>query len=287
MVSLIRNKVTKLGQSLAHWLVLIFIITSCDKDFPFDFKTITTGQYKIKIIGKLDKKIDESSGITRATDSTFWTHNDGPDNHLYEINRKGILKSEVEISKAKFVDFEEICSDQQGNHYLGDFGNNNNKRKNLRIYKVNSNFSKIDTIHFSYPDQYEFPPKKAFKNFDCEAFIYFNGHLYLFSKNRGNKKVKLYQLPTKAGRYKAKLLDSIYLTGMITSASINPSQTKLALLSYNSVYLFAIDNQVSLKSHYKVIKLPQVGQVEGILFINDKDFLITNEARKIFLAKAK
>lgn len=275
---------------MEKFFMIIFLLaftTSCDKDFMFDFKTITTGQYKIRIVGKLDKKIDESSGLTWATDSTFWTHNDGADNHIYEINIKGILKSKRKIENTTFVDFEDICKDDKGNLYLGDFGNNSNKRKNLRIYKVANNFNQVDTIRFLYPDQNQYPPSKSLKNFDCEAFVYFKNQLYLFSKNRGNKKVKLYQLPIEGGIYRAKLLDSVYLTGMITSASINPSRNKLAILSYNLIYLFSIHDTISLRNHYKLIKLPQVGQVEAILFINDQDFLVTNEAGKIFLATAK
>src|SRR5690606_27886387 len=125
-----------------------------------------------------------------------------------------------------------LAKDENGNLYIGDFGNNSNKRKSLRIYKVSEqNMMLTDTITFTYPDQKEFPPPKPARNFDCEAFLWHNNNLYLFTKNRGESKyTKLYKLPDSGGTHTAQLLDSIETNTMITSADISPNSKQFALL---------------------------------------------------------
>lgn len=237
---------------------------------------------------RIDTAIDESSGLAHASDSTFYTHNDGPDNHLYEINKKGRLLNTFEITKAKFVDFEEMAEDAD-HYYLGDIGNNSNQRKDLRIYKIHKkDFDKIDTISFRYEDQLEFPPSdKKKRNYDCEAFVCHHDSLFLFSKNRGYKLVKMYAIPAKAGTYIAHAKDSLYLTGQITSADLSPDKSKLALLAYGKIYIFALYNGLKLTNPFYCVKFPQSGQTEAILFVDNRKMIITNEGGKIFTASIK
>ncbi|HTF81973.1 MAG TPA: hypothetical protein VL947_09615, partial [Cytophagales bacterium] len=193
-------------------LALKTFFCSCDKDVVYDYSDLSHKTVSFKKKAKIDASIDESSGLAHITDSTFYTHNDGSDNRLYEIDLKGRLLSTKEIPNISLTDFEEMAEDQE-HYYIGDIGNNSNLRRNLRIYKVHKkDFSRIDTISFSYPDQTEFPPVKKERNFDCEAFVYHNDSLFLFSKNRGYKLVKMYALPAKKGTYKAVVVDSMYLT---------------------------------------------------------------------------
>lgn len=172
--------------------------------------------------------------------------------------------------------------------FVGDFGNNSNHRNNLRIYLIEKeNFTQKGLITFKYEDQKRFPPPKNEMNFDCEAFVKFNDSLYLFSKNRGNKLVKLYTLPAKSGNYIAKAKDSLFLTSMITGADISPDKSKLALLAYGKIYIFELKNGLRLNNPYFCVKFPHCGQVEAILFKTNNELIITNEGGKIFLAHIK
>ncbi|HCA83794.1 MAG TPA: hypothetical protein DEP18_08395, partial [Flavobacteriales bacterium] len=58
-------------------------------------------------------------------------------NLLIEMNRKGGFVRTLTVEQSKNVDWEELCSDSKGNYFLGDFGNNINKRQNLCVYKLN------------------------------------------------------------------------------------------------------------------------------------------------------
>ena len=63
--------------------------------------------------------------------------------------------------------------------FIGDFGNNYNKRGKNHIYILRAGFIKdknnrvnADKITFTYEDQDKFPPKKESLNFDAEAFFW-------------------------------------------------------------------------------------------------------------------
>jgi hypothetical protein len=252
--------------------------------------------YHIKKIGELPERIDESSAIiitdTSSPSINFLTLNDhGGKPELYHVfnESKKWSYNSWNIKNANNFDWEELARDDQGNIYIGDFGNNYNSRKNLRIYIVNSSDSlRTDSISFSFEDQNLFPPAKDDKNFDCESFFWYDHKLYLFSKNRDKGSVKVYQLPDQPGSYKAKLISSLNLKGMITSADLSPDKKMVVLLSYGRIYFFKFrEGAVPQFQPFFCRKFPRGGQSEAICFINNNDLLITNEGRKIFLMKKR
>lgn len=243
-------------------------------------------EYKISRVGKIPKSLRESSGIIPVEEEdAYYIHNDsGGDNKLFKINREGELLDEVEIANSSNIDWEDIAQDDKGNIYIGDFGNNANKRNDLRIYKVDKNFQKTDTISFSYADQQEFPPPKKERNFDSEGFFWLDGELNIISKNWGKKCVKRYVVPDKKGNYELEPVEEFYLNGMITGADLSPDGSKMVLLSYGKLYLFDIkSNQPLFSQPYKCINFYRGGQAEAVAFINNEDLLITNELGKMFL----
>ncbi|MCX6352199.1 MAG: hypothetical protein NTX03_10090, partial [Bacteroidetes bacterium] len=165
----------------------------------------------------LPAELIEASGLATKNASSVWSHGDwGNPPELYLVDTTGTLLQTLKI-KGTNSDWEDLTQDDNDNVYIGDFGNNNNRRKDVKIYivkkisSIKSSSTAVDSILFSYPDQLQFPPKKNHLNFDCEAFLFFNDSLYLFTKNRSspfNGVCKLYRLPAKAGNYKAELIDS-------------------------------------------------------------------------------
>src|SRR5688572_18268899 len=81
--------------------------------------------------------LNESSGLT-FLDGKLWTFNDsGNANDIYRIDTASTtVYQTVDISNATNVDWEDMASNST-HLFIGDFGNNNGDRQNLRIYRVN------------------------------------------------------------------------------------------------------------------------------------------------------
>jgi len=242
-------------------------------------------------------KLKEASGVevSSASDLIWVLEDSGNKNNIYGLNSDGSIKQTIKIENAKNVDWEDLTSDKVGNLYIGDFGNNDNARKDLCIYKVNSDNLKQDVatasqkISFYYPEQTEFPPKKSGLLYDAESFFEHNGNFYIFTKNRSkgfDGSVFLYKIPNQEGNHKAQLLGTfqacnIYKKCAITSADISPDGKTIAILSASRVYLltnFSSDDFLGGKT--EEIQLPEVTQKEGICFKDNKTLLIVDEKDK-------
>lgn len=242
-------------------------------------------------------KLKEASGVevSSASDLIWVLEDSGNKNNIYGLNSDGSIKQTIKIENAKNVDWEDLTSDKAGNLYIGDFGNNDNARKDLCIYKVNSDNLKQDIatasqkISFYYPEQTEFPPKKSGLLYDAESFFEHNGNFYIFTKNRSkgfDGSVFLYKIPNQEGNHKAQLLGTfqacnVYKKCAITSADISPDGKTVAILSAGRVYLltnFSSDDFLSGKT--EEIQLPEVTQKEGICFKDNKTLLIVDEKDK-------
>lgn len=241
-------------------------------------------QYTITKTGRMLTCINESSGLARAwQDDYYWTINDGGGNtELYMINEKGRIFDTLFVNDSKNIDWEDLAKDDKGNIYIGDFGNNNQNRKDLAIYKFRN--GKTEKITFHYADQNLFPSKQ--KIFDCEAFFWFDGKLYLFSKNwTKNHQTLLYVLPDKAGDYALLPEENIFLKSPVTAADISPDGKEFALLSYGKIFVFEITgNKINFSKPKSCIKIGR-NQMEALAYTNNTDFVMTNEQRKVYTVK--
>ncbi len=272
-----------------YFTALFFAAKSILVACPFDKTNCSecnNYKYQIKKIGQLPGEVEESSGLA-VKDELFFTHPDSGNppifwgvKHPFEKNKQ--VNGKIEFSQeVENNDWEDLAQDDKDNIYIGDFGNNDHDRKDLSILKYNLISDKLETIYFSYPDQKEFPPKKnRDKNYDCEAMLWTKGNLYLFSKNKGNKNVKIYKLPDQPGRYEAVIIDTLRLPLQITGADISPDDQFVTLLSYGKVLLYqvAFDNSEELKlSPFHCKRFTRSGQSEAIVFLDEENLLITNE----------
>ena len=254
------------------------------------FSSCHTGN--LKVIADLPHILKEVSGTEIINDSnSIWMLNDsGNTPKLYELDSKGKLIKELVI-KAKNKDWEDLTSDKAGNLYIGDFGNNNNKRKNLSILKIKAKYLKGDTpiaveyISFKYPNQTKFPPKKKNMHFDCEAFFHFNDSLYLFTKSRVKSdfgKTNLYKIPAEAGNYNATFISTFKagneLGDWITSADISSNGKKVVLLSPNAAWVFTdFYKDDFFNGNSEKLPFDYHSQKEGVCFKNENNLYITDE----------
>jgi hypothetical protein len=251
---------------------------------------VAKAQFTPTIVGTFPSILSETSGLEVNDSLTLWTHNDsGGEDRIYLVNHNAQILDSFDIINANNKDWEDLAKDDAtGNIFIGDFGNNNQSRDDLRIYIVNpdtltnNNHQLItETISFSYPDQSSFPPSSNNKNFDCESMFFYNDSLYLISKNTSNigtGYAKLYRLPSIAGSYTAELMDSFYFHEPITAADISPDGNTLIVTGYLSLFIFKnysgsnFFNGTLIKKTYTI-----VSQKEAIVFANDSTIYISDE----------
>ena len=250
---------------------------------------------KLTFITKLPKKLKENSGIAYSKDSAAWFIEDGGNqDEIYKIDFKGNIVKELEVKNAKNEDWEDLAKDDLGNLYIGDFGNNQNDRKNLVVYKLpdpeKEKGDKIDavSIKFNYPQQKEFPPPREKLLYDSEAFFYYNQHLFIFTKSRANPftaNTLIYRIPAEEGTYDAEFLGVLktcadWNSCRVTSADISPNGKTIALLSYGKLWLLTnIDWKDLSKSDSRQIDLDVRTQLESVCFKDDNTLLFADEER--------
>ncbi|OXA99966.1 SdiA-regulated domain-containing protein [Flavobacterium pectinovorum] len=248
----------------------------------------------LKELYSLPKKLKEVSGITYfPKNNLLYTLEDsGNKNAIYALNSDGKLAKTITITNATNVDWEDITKDKNDNIYIGDFGNNDNERKDLCIYKVAKNELNKDMavaeykVSFSYPEQTEFPPKKKELFYDVEGFFENGNYFYLFTKNRSKNfdgTVFIYKILNAPGTQKATRIGEFktcdnYNHCVLTSATISPDGKKVVVLSHDKIVLFKdFKGDLFHKGTQTEIKLNHFSQKEAIVFKDNSTLLIADE----------
>ncbi|MFN0015165.1 MAG: T9SS C-terminal target domain-containing protein [Saprospiraceae bacterium] len=247
----------------------------------------------------LSGTVKETSGLILAG-GRLWTHNDGGnDPNLYQIDSlSNAIHQTVTIGGTTNVDWEDLTFDGTF-FYIADVGNNaNGNRTDLKIYKfpmvaipTGSNVTvpanAVETIAFAYEDQTDFMPQGTNNTrFDCEAMIWRNDSLHLFTKDWIGQQTVHYVLPAAAGTHLARKRETLPAGGLITGAAVSIPGVVL-LLGYrtdNGVLfawlLFDHTNSLFFNGNKRYIGLglaPLLGQVEGICFRDNRGGYISNE----------
>jgi hypothetical protein len=233
----------------------------------------------------LSKVVEETSGLEVIGDSLITFNDSGGDPAIYYMSYTGEIIKKRNIINSKNKDWEDITKDNKF-LYIGDFGNNLNNRKDLKIYKVPL-FENIkidnETIYFSYPEQESF---KINRNtiYDAEGLISFENKLVLFTKNRAKKITEVYTLSKNAGEQKANKINEINVGSIVTGADYNKDLELLALTStinFIKYYIITINNfslEKGKQFDFNITEIP-IGktQVESIKIIDKNTFWITSE----------
>ena len=196
------------------------------------------------VITPLATALNETSGLA-VLSGQVWTQLDsGNPNALYRIDpANGEVLRMVTVTNATNVDWEDITTDSDW-LYIGDHGNNNGNRTNLRVYRValeellDPGTTEIlaDTIRFIYALQTDFTVANNNNDWDCEAMIAVDDSLFLFSKNWVSGTSYLYALPAVPGDHLAQRRDTLDAQGLITGATYDPGTGAIALVGYAETF---------------------------------------------------
>jgi len=252
-------------------------------------------------------EIDESSGLvaSRAHPGVFWTHNDSRDApRIFAITAQGELIREVPVEGARNVDWEDIAIDDAGHLYLADVGNNLNRRRHLKVYRVPEpdpfdpgSVARADRVlPFRYADQRGFPQWRRF-DFDAEALFWMEDALYLLTKHHSDRATTLYRLdprPDPSGEEVAleplarlplgggRVL-GIDPLGGVTGADLHPNGRWLAVLSYRALLVFErVDGDPPFRRLRRIALDPRRTRLAESVVWDGDALIFGNEQRSLF-----
>ena len=257
---------------------------------------------KLEEIAKMPNELPECSGMAVIGPNAIASINDsGNKPELFVLDTLGNI-----IKRSVLLGFEnndwESLAFADGLLYIGDFGNNANRRTNLKIYILDvSRLLSEDLwafkgeIDFSFSDQNSFPPNDSAKYFDLEAMVVYGDSLYLFTKNRTkpfNGLSNSYSLSRNPGKYQASkrgqiftgngLMPAYWVSGACLGTTKNPD---LYLLGYDKIwriqnYFHQNESLIKAETFYQ----GSFGQREAICILNNS-FYIGEE--KVYRREAK
>jgi len=253
-------------------------------------------------VGQLNDILSEPSGIEAIYNPNtgqfdYWGNNDA--NHpevifSFRLDNLSDMTRDLNVTES-YVDWEDMTTDEQGNIYLGDFGNFVTT-EDLQVVKIPNPNSysgsppSVEIIEYQYP----FAGVQ-----DTEAFFYFENELYIWSKTVSSNAnpdlnenhsycFKIPSSPHPDGAvYTAELVDSfpVILPGddptkvKVTAADISPDKKKMVFLGYTRLWIFScFEGSNFLDGEVTSIELPY-RQYEGIGFINNHEVIITKEGK--------
>jgi len=270
------------------FLLLLILSVSGDYQTAPKNKIFKPPVYLLEKVYDLPEELSETSGII-LYDSLIWTFNDsGDEARIYGLDlTSGTILKTIEITSGKNKDWEDIAQNQEF-IYIGDFGNNDGSRKDLRIYMIpkksitNQKLQQVDAlvIDYLYEDQKDFTPATFANQYDCEAMIATHDSLYLFTKDWLNLQTSIYSLPASEGEFVAQHVSDFECEGLVTGADYNFNSRRIVLCGYSLFYPFIIIiNNINDLKVVNRIEFEEISglQIEGITFMNDTRFYITNE----------
>lgn len=212
---------------------------------------LCSGAFGQRTMASLPKELSETSALLYIDDEFYTINDSGNKAVIYIFNEKGEIIHSSQVLNSENYDWEALTYDGE-NIYIGDIGNNNNDRRNLRVYVVvKDSVRKNETvqaneIRFYYEGQRSFPPIEEKRYFDAEALIYKNDSLFIFTKNRTapfDGISRVYHVPTDITTkveaqylYDLKLNPTNWMEESITDAY--SCEEYLFVLTYAKIYSF-------------------------------------------------
>jgi len=244
---------TYIGKMLAGVLFLVIATPAATIDLP------KVAPVNLEPLADLEGPAGskEVSGIvaSRQWPGVFWVHNDsGDEPRIYPVDRQGRMRKSARAADAPGVligsvinsDWEDIAVDASGHVIVADVGNNSNGRRDLALHYI---FEPEPTAGFTamlmsffvrYPEQKTWPAPKSDFNYDCEGIFTKGDTVYFVTKRSSDTLTRLYRLdqPRTGAVNVLTPVSDFDVRGRATGADATPDGRRLAILTYDAVWLF-------------------------------------------------
>ncbi len=249
-------------------------------------KVVAPGVSQIGVIQH--PRLTESSGVvaSRRDTNVFWTHSDGGGRKqvLYAMTRSGAPLAEFPVTGALLHDWEDIATDGKGHLYIGDLGNNDNRRAQLAVHRIDEPDLATNRAGFAVINRswfLDFPKAR----FDCESLFILRDHGYVISKVFDDARAELYSfaLTNAAAAQQLEFVTRLKIDSPVTSAAISPDGALLGVVAKNGAYVFRVDGDPTRAGRGKPFHARfRHEHIEACTFVPE-GLLVTAESREIFL----
>ena len=239
---------------------------------------------------KLNKRAKESSGLeTAGPTGDLWTHADGGNTaRLYRVTRQGDLLQALDLEPLQNIDWEDLAQDDEHQLYVGDFGNNRTSAATCASTASAAPPGNRSIPSLLLPRPAGVSAPQGPPQLRLRGLLLLPGQpLPVHQKPRRDTLVrKQYVLPARPGRYVARLADSLPAPHLRHGRRHQPRwspggaigrRLRLPVRAPARPPLFD-----GLKSR---LRLPKAGQAEALVYINDYDFIFSNEKGTLFEAR--
>lgn len=254
-------------------------------------------QSVLQIVCELPESLKEISGLAYdQNEQLLWAINDsGNDAVVFGIDPLTCqVVTKTYTTGAFNQDWEAIALNRKGQLFVADTGNNNYRRKSLKVYWLHADATaeatnaKVLITKIKFPDAVS---KKGRIVYDFEAMVFIDGYFYFFSKTNKSEgfgaKTEIFKAAAVPGTVHAYNIGNIALCEnanhcKITDAAFDQVTGTLALLSHKNIWV--IDDFIK-KLEAKVVdskrfKLGKNTQKEGITFTSSRSLVVTEEKTK-------
>lgn len=230
------------------------------------------------------KELPESSGLSEISGETglFLTHGDSfSPSKLYLFRyTDGKIGDylDIPVKGACQCDWEDLAVGADGRIYLADIGDNLRIRAEKYIYMFDGKkivSSETAFVEGKWIVRCRMDGKTVYA--DTEALFVYKEKFYLITKNRGE--ALIFEADPKEGRrIDAPAIGSFHADSEITSADIDADGQRLAILSYDYLYIVDISDGLTDLSD-KILRIFSLdcGQCEGVCFTADGGLAVNNE----------
>ena len=241
--------------------------------------------------GNLPDEVRETSGVaaSRARAGVFWTHNDsGGDPVLFALDSTGAVTGRVRIRDATNRDWEDVAvapcpPGSEGDCvYIGDTGDNSERREAVVIYVVPEPDPRNDTISTAaLRIEATFPDGAR----DAEALFVTGAGIHLVSKGRRDN-IELFRLPppytagppTALTRVQQLAPPPTSVSAQVTAAAAYQDRI-IVVRTYAGLHFFRIEadtlRRLDARAEFAGVYQPQG---EGVDFLSEDRLVLTGEA---------
>ena len=218
-----------------------------------------------------DARVTESSGLAvDPAGNLYWTVNDSGDRGVaYGIGLDGTVQGTLNF-RAQPRDVEAVAV-HEDRLYVADIGDNNDRRRLVRVYVFkNPRANGLTVTYHAYDFRYPDAPQNA------ETLLVNNsGRLFIVTKGQ---KAAIYEAPAKLDRQGVNDLEEVgSAPSSVTDGTFLPDGDRIALLTYRSV-------EVIDATSYEVVAsapIPDQPQAESLtLSLDGKSLLVGSEGKK-------